>query len=82
MERHFCITILIKVCSSFIYCKAWRHEIESIKIIYLDAIESLICFQTLMMGKLWHLILMWNRAISWKLLFDGNIVAQATEFPG
>ena len=36
---HFRITIPIKECSSFIYCKAVRHESESVKIIYLDAIE-------------------------------------------
>ena len=38
-KTHFRITILIKGCSIFIYCKVWRHNHESVKI-YLDAIES------------------------------------------
>ena len=36
-ETHFRITIPIKGCSSFIDCKAWRHERESVKTMYLDA---------------------------------------------
>ena len=47
-KTHFRNISPIKGCSSFIYYKAWRHESESVKIIYLDAIESLICSRTLM----------------------------------
>ena len=36
------IAIPIKGCSSFIDCKAWRHESESVKTMYLDATEILI----------------------------------------
>ena len=36
-KTHFRITIPIKGCSSFIDCKAWRHESESVKTMYLDA---------------------------------------------
>ena len=41
-KTQFRITIPIKVCSSFIYNKAWRHESESVKIINLDADAFLI----------------------------------------
>ena len=41
-KTHFRITISMRGCSSFIWCKAWRHESESVKAMYLDAIESLI----------------------------------------
>ena len=51
LKRHFRITIPIRGCSSFIWCKAWRHESESVKTMYLDAIESLICSMALMIAQ-------------------------------
>ena len=42
-KTHFRITIPISACSSFMWCKAWRHESESVKTMYLDAVEILIC---------------------------------------
>ena len=39
LKIHFRITIPIMGCSSFIHCKAWRHERESVKTMYLDAAE-------------------------------------------
>ena len=51
-KTHFRITIPIKGCSSFIYCKTWRHESESEKIIYLDANEFLICVRALMIAQI------------------------------
>ena len=45
------ITIPIKGCSSFMDCKAWSHESESVKIIHLDATESLICSRALMIAQ-------------------------------
>ena len=50
-NTHFRITIPIKGCSSFICCKAWRHDSESVKIIYLDATESLIYTRVLMIAQ-------------------------------
>ena len=50
-KTHLRITIPIKGCSSFMDCKAWRHESESVKIIYLDATESLICSRALMIAQ-------------------------------
>ena len=73
----FRITIPIKGCSSFIYCKAWRHESEPVKIIYLDATESLICSRALMIAQISAV----NRAISWKLLCLMERLVQATEIP-
>ena len=52
-EKILSYTIIpIKGCSNFIYCKAWRHESEYIKIIYLDATESLICSRALMIAQI------------------------------
>ena len=50
-KTHFCITIPIRGCSSFIDCKAWRHESESLNTMYLDAIKSLICSKALMIAQ-------------------------------
>ena len=51
-KTHFHITIPIKGYSSFIYCKAWIHESDSVKIIYLDGTESLICSRALMIANI------------------------------
>ena len=50
-KTHFRITIPIRGCSSFIWCKAWRHESESVKTMYLDAIDSLICSRALIISQ-------------------------------
>ena len=42
----------IKGCSSFIDCKAWRHKSESVKTMYLDATEYLICSRALMIAQI------------------------------
>ena len=42
-KTHFPITIPIRGCSNFIWCKSCRHESESLKTMNSDAIESLIC---------------------------------------
>ena len=46
------ITIPINVSSSFIHCKACRHECESVKTMYLDAAEFLICTRALMIAQI------------------------------
>ena len=51
-KTHFRITIPIKGCSRFIYCKTWIYEIESVKRIYFDATESLICSKALMIVQI------------------------------
>ena len=78
-NAHFRNTIPIKGCSSFIDCKAWRHESESVKTMYLDATEYFIPSRALMISAVKM------DAESDNLMeitvFDGKTVAQATEFP-
>ena len=51
-KTHFCITIPIKGCCSFIYYKVWIYESESVKLMYLDASESFICARTLTVAQI------------------------------
>ena len=51
-KTHFRITIPIRGCSSFMWCKAWRHESEYVKTMYLDAVEILICSRALMIAQI------------------------------
>ena len=51
-KSHFRITIPIKGCSSFIDCKARRHESESVKTMYLDATEYFISSRALMIAQI------------------------------
>ena len=44
-KTHFRIAIPIKGCSSFIHCKAWQPESESVKLMYLDANRIFNMFQ-------------------------------------
>ena len=62
----------IKGCSSFIDCKAWRHESESVKTMYLALTIALISAVKMYAesGNLMEI-----------MVFDGKTVAQATEFP-
>ena len=77
-KTHFRITIPI----SFIRCKAWRHESESVKTMYLDAIESSICSRALMIAQTSAVN---TDAESGNLMemtvFDGKTAAQPTAFP-
>ena len=79
---HFHITIPIRGCSSFICCKAWRHESESVKTMYLDAVDILICSRALMIAQTSAVNM---DAESGNLMeitvFDGKTVAQDTAFP-
>ena len=47
----FHITIQIKGCSSLIYCKAWRYEIESVKTMSFDEDAFLISSRALMVAQ-------------------------------
>ena len=64
------------------WCKAWRHESESVKTIYLDALEILIWSRALMIAQTSAVN---TDAESGNLMeitvFDGKTVAQATAFP-
>ena len=52
LNTHFRITIPIKGSSCFIHCKAWRHESESVKTMYLDATDILISYRALMVAQI------------------------------
>ena len=81
-NTHFRITIPIKGCPSFIYCKAWRHESESVKIIYVDATESLICSRALMIAQTSAVKMHAESGNPIEItVSDGKTVAQATECP-
>ena len=81
-KTHFRITIPIRGCSSIIWHKAGRHESESVKTMYLEAIEYLICSRVLTIAQTSALN---TDAESGNIMeitvSDGNTVAQATEFP-
>ena len=51
-KTHFRMTSLIEGCSSFIWCKAWRQESESVNIIRLNATEYLISSRALMITQI------------------------------
>ena len=80
-KTHFCITIPINGYSSYINCKAWRHESESVKTMYLDATEYFISSRALTIAQISTVKM---DAESGNLMeitvFDGQTVAQATEF--
>ena len=62
--------------------KVWRHESESVNIIYLDATESLICSRALMFAQTSALNMDAESGHLMEItVFDGKTVAQATEFP-
>ena len=79
-KTHIRITISITECSIFIYYKTWRHESESVKIIYLDTKESLICSRILKTTQISAVNMDAESGYLMEItVIDGNTVAHATQ---